>query len=516
MGVEKDAFDCDNSNKEEDILVQEVISLTIVGDRREDIALKWKDSLKQIAACSIANTIVIQAGINMAFSAVLLPQLHETKSDIDISKSQGSWIASIVTIALPLGALVIGPLMDRYGRKNMCMLANIPFSLSWLLHYYATNVWYIYIARIVAGFSGGLTTVALVYVSEVSHPQLRPMLLSMNSVFVTFGILLTCILGLWFKWRTMALIYFVLAVTISCATLILPESPHWLTVFKNDPQGTAKSLSWIYSNNLIFEHEFNRISNSKNHLTRSVSDEDDEKSTLLRLRRKFNVYKEPIVYKPAIILTIIFVFQQLSGAYAIIFYAVDLFREIGGHFRNGIDEYVALALLGTIRFIMSILSALISKRVGRRPLMFISSLGMCLTSLMAGLYMYLTLVPQEEYEKLNITKDISHNNVTLYCVLGYVCFSSLGFLVIPWTLIGELIPVKVRGKLGGLMVSTAYTLMFVVVKVFPFLLDLISLQYLFYIMSLTNLFGFAFMYVFLPETLGKTFTQIEKHFVSRT
>lgn len=231
------------------------------------------------------------------------------------------------------------------------------------------------------------------------------------------------------------------------------------------------------------------------------------------MRKNLLVYREPVVYKPLITLIFIFIFQQISGAYVIIFYAIELFKKIGGHFQNGIDEFVALVLLGVIRFVMSIISALISKKVGRRKLMFISSVGMCITSLAAGLYMYLTLIPEQEYEKLNITNDISDDNIPLYCVLGYVCFSSLGVLVIPWTLIGELLPVKVRGKLGGFLVSFAYVLMFVVVKMFPYLLNALSLQYLFYMMSVISLFSFAFFYFFLPETLGKSFADIEKYFL---
>ncbi|XP_019875293.2 facilitated trehalose transporter Tret1 [Aethina tumida] len=474
--------------------------------RRQQI--KWRDACRQFLACCIAHTLVIQAGVNMAFSAVLLPQLHEQKSDITINKNEGSWIASIVTISLPLGSLLIGPLMDKFGRKTMCLVTTVPFVIAWLLHAYASTVWYIYTARILSGFTGGLTTVALVYVSEISHQNYRAMLLSLNSVFVSFGILLTCVLGLFFQWRTMSGIFCCVVVLSMVGLWFVPESPHWLIVFKNDPNAAAKSLRWLYVDDLIFEQQYQKILESK-----TVLGGVSESSALLNIRQNLYVFKNPVVYKPLLILLIVFFFQQLSGAYVIIFYAVDLFREIGGQFGKGINEFVALVLLGTIRFLMSIISAVISKKIGRRPLLFTSCLGMGLCSFVAGLYMYWSSLPQSELDKLRIQKDPKNDNVPLFCVLGYVCFGSIGYLVIPWSLIGELLPIKVRGKLGGVLISVAYVFMFVVLKMFPFILDAVSIQNLFYILSIINVVGFIVLYFILPETLGKSFSDIEKYFM---
>jgi facilitated trehalose transporter len=78
-------------------------------------------------------------------------------------------------------------------------------------------------------------------------------------------------------------------------------------------------------------------------------------SSQRRPQSSWAIYKEPRVYKPVTILMFLFSFQQLSGAYVIIFYAVDVFMKIGGEFGDSIDAYGALVLLGTIRFIMSII-----------------------------------------------------------------------------------------------------------------------------------------------------------------
>ncbi|KAH1011203.1 hypothetical protein HUJ04_000622 [Dendroctonus ponderosae] len=490
--------------------------------KNSELELSWRHSLKQVFAACVAHSLVIHAGINMAFSAVFLPQLQERDSTININLDQASWIASLVTASLPLGALTIGALMDRFGRKKMCMLTALPFAISWMLLNFATNVWYIYAARIIAGFGGGLSTVALVYVSEISHPKYRPMLLTFNSVFVTSGILITCIFGFGLHWTIMVKIFF-LFITLSLVGLMfIPESPYWLLVFKNDKIECSKSMQWLYKDKMIFEEQYHRIIAS----TDTKPDEGCKKSKLTQLKEVLKFYRKPIVWKPMLILLLLFAFQQVSSAYVIIFYAVDIFRRIGGSFRHIglIDEFVALILLGSIRFVMAIVLALISKKVGRRYLMFVSAIGMIFSSFSLGLYMYFTRTSSENRNEIgersllsnstqNLDLDVEPDGtIAVILVLCYICFSSFGWLVIPWTLIGELLPVKVRGILGGVMVSVAYILMFLIVKSAPFLMDSVNLEYIFIGLGVVNVCGLLFVYMFLPETLGKTFSDIEKYF----
>ncbi|XP_015597576.1 facilitated trehalose transporter Tret1-2 homolog isoform X2 [Cephus cinctus] len=448
----------------------------------------FKDAIPQIIASCIIHCIVIQGGINMAYSTVLNNGLQKAEGKLRISKDQESWIASLVTISLPIGSLLTGPLMDKFGRKSICLLTCIPASISWILILLSNSISTIYAGRVIAGASAGLSTV---------------------------GILITCCLAVWLRWDTMAAVFLVLNCCVFLALFIVPESPYWLMCFSNgmlneNSTGRAeKSLKWLNRREIIYEQEYARIKEISS--TRVMNAESSK--TLLQSINLF--YKElmlPTVYKPMCILFFLLLLQQLSGAYVVIFYAISVFKEIGGTFGAGLDAYGALVMLGVIRFIMSILTAYFSKRYGRRVLCISSGLGMTFSMFFSAMYMYLTSSCDEN----GTVKQTMANQkwLLLVIVLFYVCTSSLGFVVIPWTLIGELLPISVRGTGSGLMVSLAYIMMFGVIKSYPYAIEGMGGQGIFFFFSFTSLLGTSFVYFFLPETLGRTFTEIEQYFTT--
>lgn len=121
--------------------------------------------------------------------------------------------------------------MDKFGRKVVCLFSCVPAIISWILLIFAKSISIIYTARFIAGIAGGLTTVGLIYVSELSHPQIRPMLLCLNSVFVSLGILITCCLTVLLDWHKMAMFFLALECCIFFALFFVPESPYWLACF---------------------------------------------------------------------------------------------------------------------------------------------------------------------------------------------------------------------------------------------------------------------------------------------
>jgi hypothetical protein len=179
--------------------------------------------------------------------------------------------------------------------------------------------------------------------------------------------------------------------------------------------------------------------------------------------------------------------------------------------------------------------------------MYLSGMGMTAFTLLAAVLLHKT-------EKLNDAKSflifeptnstlVEHVGAAegntkeillLVCILGYVCFSSIGVLIIPWILISEVYPIEVRifprkenpvynnfpfifqvkGKLGGLTITIAYLLMFCVIKIFPYTINWFSMQGILLIFSLNSFICCIYVYLCLPETYGKNFSEIENFFIN--
>lgn len=147
-----------SSNETKLLSNNEAIIDTRTNRANESPRMKFKDAIPQILASCAINLIVIQAGINMAFSSILIPQLSEPESDIKIDLDSSSNLASIVTISIAFGALTCGSLMDRLGRVRLSIYICVPFAFAWLLIVLSRNLYMIYLARVLSGFCGGVYT----------------------------------------------------------------------------------------------------------------------------------------------------------------------------------------------------------------------------------------------------------------------------------------------------------------------------------------------------------------------
>jgi len=102
------------------------------------------------------------------------------------------------------------------------------------------------------------------------------------------------------------------------------------------------------------------------------------------------------------------------------------------------------------------------------------------------------------------------------CIFLYTAFCTVGFLIVPWVMIGEVYPSRVRGLVGGLTTCSAHFFVFLVVKTYPLLNHLLCNGGVYLLYGCISLLGTIFFYTCLPETKGRSLQEIEDFFSGRS
>lgn len=153
---------------------------------------------------SLATMSIFSAGMALGFPAITLQALtnNATSGDMTLTSEQGSWFASINSIASPIGGLFCAYILDRAGRKNTMILINVISIVSWAIIAFAssTNFSVMYaqllVARFLLGINIGLaSSPTTIYSAEIAYPSIRGRLMLLTSLCVAVGILLIYLLG---------------------------------------------------------------------------------------------------------------------------------------------------------------------------------------------------------------------------------------------------------------------------------------------------------------------------------
>lgn len=266
---------------------------------------------------------------------------------------------------------------------------------------------------------------------------------------------------------------------------IVPETPTWLRdrgrldealqvlkMFRGIPKGVPLPAE-------LHQELMPRVQRKKQNLTKHL------------LKRNAMV--------PFAIMLSYFFFQQFSGIFVVVYYAVDIIQSAG----ITIDPYLGAVLIGFTRLVGTAAIAAVSGKFGRRKPSIVSGAGM--TIFMGILSIYL-LVKDRGYS-IN-----DRGLVSVVCVLMYILASTMGFLVIPFAMVGEVYPVKVKEVLTGSTTCISYVFSSITVKTYPDMEAAMGRHGVFIFFTVISLLGTLFVMLVLPETKGKTLREIEEMF----
>lgn len=423
---------------------------------------------------------------------------YETFFGIEADPGMQGLAMSIAIAGCLVGAMVAGFFADLFGRKPLLLFSAIVFLLSAYMTGAVDTFVPFLIARLIGGVAIGVASgMSPMYIAEVSPPETRGRMVSINQLTIVIGILAAQIVN-WliaepipqgmelppidswncqWGWRWMFWAEAFPAALFLIMTLFIPESPRWL--ISKDRQEKA---------NEVFSHiggeEYAR---AEIQAIQEADKDSAEKGSF------FSLFHKP--YLSLIILGIVIaVFQQWCGTNVIFNYAQEIFANAGYDLGEMLFNIV---LTGVTNVVFTFVALYTVDRIGRKKLMLLGAGGLFAIYLILGTSYYLS---------------ISGMLMVILVMLAIACYAmTLG--PVTWVLLSEIFPNKFRGVAMAVCTFALWTGCFTLTYSFPILNASLGSYGTFWLYSAICLSGFLYFRKNLTETKGKTLEEIEKELI---
>ncbi|TGV00237.1 sugar porter family MFS transporter [Flavivirga rizhaonensis] len=400
------------------------------------------------------------------------------------------FVVSSMLIGCALGALGSGTPSSLFGRKKLLLLTAILFAISAVGSGLATTTIGFIIYRVIGGLGvGAASMLAPLYIAEVSPAKIRGKMVSLNQLAIVLGVTVAFFSNYFLSslsetvsWRWMLGVEVIPAIIFFILLFFVPESPRWL-ISKGKLEMSQRILTKINGKEQAALIEAEIESSLKEELK-------TKRSVLSSYRQLF----KPAFKKATIAVIILASLQQLTGINIIMYYAPNIFENIG------IGKSVAIFQSISIGFCMSlftIIAMFLVDKIGRKKLLKWGSLGMALSLFILG---------------IAFSFDLKNTYFILFLILSFIAFFSLSAGPIIWVLISEMLPNEIRS--AGISIATFFLWItnYLVSLTFPVLLNtfkgrLSGITFSVYGIFCLLLFYYAIKY--LLETKGKTLEEIK-------
>lgn len=189
----------------------------------------------QIRAIIIAIALVVLDGYDVSLTSFAAPYLEQ---GFGVSKTQLGLVMSGALIGMLFGSIVVAPLADRIGRRNMGVAATTTIAVGMFIGPFASvelGTGLLVVSRIVTGIGvGALVAVIGVILAEYTGKRVYALVMAIYAAAINIGGLLgSTIVGPLLAengWQFGWWIGFVLSAVAAVATyFLLPESLVWLS-----------------------------------------------------------------------------------------------------------------------------------------------------------------------------------------------------------------------------------------------------------------------------------------------
>nr|VDD04563.1 unnamed protein product [Brassica oleracea] len=429
-------------------------------------------------------------------TGVISGALLYIKDDFQIVKQSSFLQETIVSMALVgamIGAASGGWINDYYGRKKATLLADVVFAAGAIVMAAAPDPYILIAGRLLVGLGVGVASVtAPVYIAEASPSEVRGGLVSTNVLMITGGQFLSYLVNSAFTqvsgtWRWMLGVSGVPAVVQFGLMLFMPESPRWLYM-KNRKEEAIQVLSKIY--------DISRLEDEINHLAAAEEEEKLQKDTVSYL----DVFKSKEMRLAFFAGAGLQAFQQFTGINTVMYYSPTIVQMAGFH-SNQLALLLSLIVAG-MNAAGTVVGIYFIDHCGRKKL--------ALSSL-CGVIVSLIILSVSFLKQSDVTYDGG-----LYgwlAVLGlalYIAFFAPGMGPVPWTVNSEIYPQQYRGICGGMSATVNWVSNLIVAQTFLSIAEAAGTGVTFLILAGIAVMAVIFVIVFVPETQGLTFLEVEQ------
>ncbi|XP_015239790.1 PREDICTED: solute carrier family 2, facilitated glucose transporter member 5-like [Cyprinodon variegatus] len=400
---------------------------------------------------------------------------------------------SIFAIGGMTGALLVGRLVTKYGRKGTLVRSTILVFIGGTLMGFSRwfrDPWMVIAGRFITGVHSGISlSVVPMYLGEIAPKNLRGFLGLVPSIHICIGVFIAQVLGLsellGKEEHWPLLLSLVLFPTLVQLMLLpwFPESPRYLLIDKGNVYATVKALKCF---------------RKKGNIQAEVEEMQEEQRSLssvktLSVRR---LLMDRSVRWQVLTTMVVNIGMQLSGIDAIWFYTNDIFRDAGIPERD--IQYTTVGT-GVIEVIAGLLGILTIERLGRRPLIYggFFVMGLCCV----GITVSVLLQAQLPFMKY----------ISVGCVVGIIAGFCIGPAGVPYLITAELFKQSHRPAAYTIAGCLSWFSNFLIGFVFPFLEEATG-PYC-YLIFCAICWGVALYTIFIiPETKNKTFLEISQMF----
>lgn len=233
------------------------------------------------------NILSLSHGCALSWTSPSIPYLKSPETHLatgPLTSEDVSWIGSLICFGGVFGTIAFGAINEKIGKRNSMILLVIPHLSFWALVYFSTHAYHLYLARILAGITGGglLRTVSL-YITEISENEIRGVLGTFFNFSMSGGILLIFIAGAYLNYFLIPIVMLALPATYLLFVIFFIRDTPVSLISRNKVDEAFESLKF-YRTCSNEKSEINRISAEFELMKAAVENKNEEKLELSDFR----------------------------------------------------------------------------------------------------------------------------------------------------------------------------------------------------------------------------------------